>query len=73
LKEKILLKLGIKPKKNQNGLSPCLQCDEDRCGSAFKSCAGANRRRCGIKTDIDRPTEQLCTVVDHLPIPEYSL
>ena len=51
-------------KQNGTTLNKCLQCDEDKCGPAFKQCAGANRRRCGIKTDIDRPDDELCTVVD---------
>jgi hypothetical protein len=40
-------------------LSPCLQCDEDHCGPAFKACAGANRRRVGIHSDIERPDDQV--------------
>lgn len=36
-------------------LNPCIQCDEDLCGPAFVKCAGANRRRAGIVSDINRP------------------
>ena len=35
-------------------LSPCLRCDEKLCGPAFVTCAGANRRRSGITSDIGR-------------------
>lgn len=46
-------------------LNPCLECDEKLCGPAFTRCAGANRRRSGIATDIgrDEPAE-LCDRVD---------
>jgi len=37
-------------------LNPCIQCDEELCGPAFVTCAGANRRRAGIVSDISRPT-----------------
>ena len=44
-------------------LSPCLECDEKMCGPAFTTCAGANRRRSGIKTDIERDTRfELCNL-----------
>jgi len=36
-------------------LNPCIQCDEELCGPAFVTCAGANRRRAGIVSDIFRP------------------
>jgi len=36
-------------------LNPCIQCDEELCGPAFVQCAGANRRRAGIVSDITRP------------------
>jgi len=36
-------------------LNPCIQCDEELCGPAFVQCAGANRRRAGIVSDISRP------------------
>lgn len=39
-------------------LNPCTQCDEMRCGRAFLNCAGANRRRAGIVSDIDRDNDK---------------
>ncbi|MEO6028624.1 MAG: hypothetical protein ABIR79_17300 [Candidatus Binatia bacterium] len=45
---------------NVNGkLNDCLQCDETQCGPEFGRCAGANRRRSGIVSDIERPAEQI--------------
>jgi hypothetical protein len=35
-------------------LNACTECDERRCGPAFIACAGANRRRSGIVSDIAR-------------------
>ena len=35
-------------------LSPCTMCDEKRCGPDFIRCAGVNRRRAGILSDIQR-------------------
>jgi hypothetical protein len=35
-------------------LNSCTECDEKRCGPAFVTCAGANRRRSGIISDIKR-------------------
>ncbi len=40
-------------------LNDCLQCDETHCGPEFGRCAGANRRRSGIVSDIERPVEQI--------------
>jgi len=40
-------------------LNDCLQCDETHCGPEFGRCAGANRRRSGIVSDIARPAEQI--------------
>lgn len=48
-------------------LNSCLQCDEDKCGPAFKKCAGANRRRSCIKSDIMRDDKLICKVCDPLP------
>jgi hypothetical protein len=45
-------------------LNRCTKCDEMRCGSAFLKCAGANRRRAGIQSDIDRPGREVCSAVD---------
>lgn len=41
-------------------LNRCLQCDEDKCGPAFKACAGANRRRSCIASDIMRDKSTIC-------------
>lgn len=48
-------------------LNPCTLCDEMRCGREFVNCAGANRRRSGILSDIERDAEtEVCrTVTDH--------
>jgi len=40
-------------------LNDCLQCDETNCGPEFGRCAGANRRRSGIVSDIGRPAEEI--------------
>ena len=41
-------------------LNSCLQCDEDMCGPEFKKCAGANRRRSCIPSDIMRDYNLIC-------------
>jgi hypothetical protein len=33
-------------------LNACTECDEKRCGPHFLSCAGANRRRSGILSNV---------------------
>jgi hypothetical protein len=43
-------------------LSTCLKCDEVMCGPAFITCAGANRRRCGITSDITRAAAEVCNL-----------
>ena len=58
--------LNRQAKSNGTVLNQCLKCDEEMCGPSFKACAGANRRRCAIPTDIDRPEDQLCPFVDLL-------
>jgi len=40
-------------------LNECLKCDEQRCGTAFIKCAGANRRRAGIESDIGRKPSEI--------------
>ena len=55
-------KLGMKCDV-QGGLDACLRCDEEICGPAFKKCAGANRRRSGIRSDIQRSEESICPVI----------
>jgi hypothetical protein len=38
-------------------------CDEAMCGPTFVPCSGATRRRMDIKSDIARPTDQQCQLV----------
>ena len=46
-------------------LNKCLECDEKLCGPEFIKCAGANRRRLGIISDIIRdPYQEQCTDID---------
>jgi hypothetical protein len=46
-------------------LNDCTRCDEVRCGSQFITCAGANRRRTGILSDIERDVKtEVCHKVD---------
>ena len=40
-------------------LNKCLACDENYCGDPFIKCAGANRRRSGIISDIERDSEDV--------------
>ena len=59
---------------NNNGkYQKCLQCDENNCGPGFIKCAGANRRSSGIVSDIERVTNQLCTVGHFWPCSECNL
>eukprot|EP00541_Cyclophora_tenuis_P006357 CAMPEP_0116563744 /NCGR_PEP_ID=MMETSP0397-20121206/12908_1 /TAXON_ID=216820 /ORGANISM="Cyclophora tenuis, Strain ECT3854" /LENGTH=246 /DNA_ID=CAMNT_0004090231 /DNA_START=570 /DNA_END=1311 /DNA_ORIENTATION=- len=47
-------------------LTPCTKCDEKRCGPQFIQCAGANRRRSGIVSDIQRDdAHEVCTDIHH--------
>jgi hypothetical protein len=46
----------VKPDGN---LNRCLQCDEDKSGPVFKYYAGRSRRNSGIKSEIDRPTDEI--------------
>ena len=52
-------RLAGEPNNVDGRLNDCLQCDEDHCGPEFGRCAGANRRRSGIVSDIERPAEQI--------------
>lgn len=46
-------------------LNDCTRCDELRCGRGFLMCAGANRRRTGIVSDIERDHDQeVCNDAD---------
>jgi hypothetical protein len=47
------------------GLNDCIRCDERMCGPDFARCAGANRRRAGIPSDIHRPNRSLCSDAMH--------
>lgn len=48
-----------------SGLEPCYACDEKICGPAFVGCAGANRRRVGVVSDIERDMErEFCNKTD---------
>ncbi|CAB9516267.1 expressed unknown protein [Seminavis robusta] len=50
---------------NSEPLDPCIACDEKLCGPVFVDCAGANRRRAGVITDIERDNQQeICNKVD---------
>ena len=53
---------GEKNNRDALELSTCLKCDELLCGPAFITCAGANRRRLGITTDIGRTSAEFCNV-----------
>ncbi len=49
-----------KPNTNSDGtLNSCLQCDEDKSGPVFKFFSGRSRRNSGIKSEIDRPNDQI--------------
>lgn len=46
-------------------LDPCIACDEKFCGPVFVGCAGANRRRVGVESDIERDMHlEMCNKVD---------
>eukprot|EP00941_MAST-03F_sp_MAST-3F-sp1_P004774 g4774.t1 len=47
---------------NPGALAGCVKCDETHCGAEFIKCAGANRRSSGIRSDITRTGDQVCTV-----------
>lgn len=51
--------LHLNNTKPDGSLNDCLECDEVYCGAPFIECAGANRRRSGIQSDIDRPQDQV--------------
>jgi len=55
---------GIGPKTASDVLDRCTRCDEVRCGPEFVHCAGANRRRTGIISDIQRDVDdEVCCSV----------
>jgi hypothetical protein len=45
---------------DEGRLNWCLQCDEQRCGTAFVTCSGVARRRMGIRSDIERDPALVC-------------
>lgn len=46
-------------------LDPCIECDERMCGPLFIDCAGANRRRVGVVSDLQRDANlEICHKVD---------
>mmetsp|Transcript_16544 Transcript_16544/g.39106 ORF Transcript_16544/g.39106 Transcript_16544/m.39106 type:complete len:375 (+) Transcript_16544:632-1756(+) len=50
---------------DQHILNRCTLCDEKLCGPEFLRCAGANRRRSGIVSDIERNQDtEVCRSVD---------
>lgn len=55
----MLSRLRGEPNIVDGKLNDCLKCDEDHCGTPFIECAGANRRRAGIRSDIGRPGEEI--------------
>ncbi len=63
-----LFSLILREPHNRDGvhLNSCLECDEKLCGPAFIQCAGANRRRLGIESDIKRDLmQEQCNLVDY--------
>ena len=63
------LKMILTGQRNNDGkdgeLNDCLLCDEKLCGPAFIDCAGANRRRSGIVSDIGRNEDkEICKKVN---------
>mmetsp|Transcript_23252 Transcript_23252/g.35901 ORF Transcript_23252/g.35901 Transcript_23252/m.35901 type:complete len:382 (-) Transcript_23252:226-1371(-) len=41
-------------------MNSCLECTEKMCGPRLLECAGTNRRRSGVHTDLDRDNSQIC-------------
>ena len=68
----LLFRMGWGGSNNAPGsegmLSECLECDERRCGPAFIACAGANRRRSGMHSDIERNRSHVCRAIDLGPV-----
>ena len=51
------------PFTNPDGsLNNCLQCDEDKSGPVFKYFSGRTRRNSGIRSEIDRPTDEVYNI-----------
>ena len=49
--------------KPDGSLNDCLACDEDRSGPVFQYVAGRTRRNSGIKSSIDRPEDEVYSIV----------
>ena len=50
---------------DSRALTPCTECDEKMCGPDFITCAGANRRRSGILSDLQRNEDvEVCQQVE---------
>mmetsp|Transcript_8890 Transcript_8890/g.11834 ORF Transcript_8890/g.11834 Transcript_8890/m.11834 type:complete len:303 (-) Transcript_8890:55-963(-) len=46
-------------------LDPCITCDERFCGPGFVACSGANRRRVGVVSDLQRDMNlEMCDKTD---------
>ena len=51
------------PNVKENGeLNDCLQCDEDESGPVFKYYSGRTRRNSGIRSEIDRPADEIYNI-----------
>lgn len=49
--------------KSDGSLNDCLACDEERSGPVFKYVAGRTRRNSGIESAIDRPEDEIYSIV----------
>ena len=49
--------------KPDGSLNDCLACDEERSGPVFKYVAGRTRRNSGIQSSIDRPEDEVYSIV----------
>ena len=48
---------------SDGSLNDCLACDEERSGPVFKYVAGRTRRNSGIESSIDRPEDEIYSIV----------
>jgi hypothetical protein len=49
--------------KPDGSLNDCLSCDEEQSGPVFKYVAGRTRRNSGIRSEIDRPEDEIYPIV----------
>jgi hypothetical protein len=49
--------------KSDGSLNDCLACDEERSGPVFQYVAGRTRRNSGIESSIDRPEDEVYSIV----------